>query len=214
MSNVRTVEPSISPVSVDDFKLFAKISDTAEDTQLDDFIDAAIDHFEQTTGLALIEQTWRLTLDRLPTLAGATEPWWDGIKQGALSELTPARSWIEIPTAPLISVTSFSAFQMDNTSTLFTEFYSDTDGRPGRVLLNSGAVWPVATRNAMKYQIVYKAGFGTAADNVPADIKICVKQLALHFYENRELMTFDTAAVKVPLQCERIMTRRKLKRIA
>lgn len=214
MSNIRTVEPAVEPVSVAELKEFGKLPDTnAEDATLSLLISAARELFELTTGLGLVTQTWRLSLDNLPGAAGA-EPWWDGVREGALSELTPARNWIELPTAPLISITSMNSFTEAGSAVPFTGFYADIDSRPGRLILNYGAVWPTSFRPTNKYQIVYQVGFGPSSANVPADIRLCIRQLALHFKENPEAMTFDTAAVKVPIHCERIMTRRKLKRVA
>jgi hypothetical protein len=214
MSNVRTVDPAIEPVSLAQVKEFGKLPETTlYDNTLTLMITAAREHFELTTGLALIEQTWRMSLDNMPG-ASSEEPWWDGVREGAISELTPARNWVELPTAPLRSVTSFQTFNEINVPALFTSFYTDLDSKPGRVILNFGAVWPTSLRPTGKYVITYKAGFGTASENVPADIRLCISQLALHFNENPEALTFDTAAVKVPIHCERIMTRRKLKRIS
>lgn len=214
MSNVRTVDPAIEPVSLSQVKEFGKLPDTTlEDNTLSLMISAAREHFELTTGLALIEQTWRMSIDCIPG-KGGEEPWWDGTRQTAISELTPARNFIELPTAPLRSVTSFETFSEIGVPTLFTGFYADLDSRPGRLILNFGAVWPTSQRPTNKYAITYKAGFGTASENVPADIRLCISQLALHFKENPEALTFDTAAMKVPIHCERIMTRRKLKRIS
>lgn len=213
MSNVRIADPGIEPVSLTDLKQFGKLIDTtAEDTTLTLCIKAARELFELTTGLALVTQTWRLFLDTLPGAEGA-EPWWDGVREGAITELTPVRNWFVLPTTPLLTVSSFKAYQGDNSSTTFLDYFLDIDSKPGRVILNFGAVWPIATRPQQRYEVVYTAGFGPAAENVPSDIRLCIMQLALHFKENPEAMTYDVAAVKVPIHCERIMTRRKIKRL-
>lgn len=213
MSNVRIADPAVEPVSVDDFKLFAKIDSTSEDALIEETLKAAREHFELTTGLALIEQTWRLGLDMMPGSGGREEPWWDGVRDGAISELYSFRNWIELPTAPLLSISSFKSYAGDNSFQTFTGYYADIDARPGRLLLNTGAVWPVSTRSNLRYTIEYVAGFGSDADNVPSDIKQCIKMITAHWMENREIMTFDTAAVKVPAHADRIMQRRKLRRL-
>lgn len=212
MSNVRITAPAVEPVSVEDFKIYAKIDSAVEDDFYEQALTSAREYFELTTGLALISQTWRLSLDQLPGAKGE-EPWWDGVRDGAIGCLTPAASWIELPMAPLVSITSFTAYQQDNTGAVFAGYFTDTDVLPGRLILNTGSVWPAATRTTKRYVIDYVAGFGAAAENVPADIRLCIKQLALHFNENRELVTFDTSAVKVPVHCERLMSRRKIRNI-
>jgi len=211
MFNVRTVDPSIEPVDVTTQKAFMRLTTSSDDALITTFISAAREYVELQTKLAMITQTWKLTLDEFPSQDSGV--WWDGTRDGALSSLNTVQDWIELPTGPLIAVTSFSTFNAADTPTLFTGFYTDTARRPGRVALRSGSVWPVATRGVNGIEIVYTAGFGPAANNVPADLRIAISQIASHWYENREIMTFDIAARDVPQSAERIIKSRKVLKV-
>src|SRR6185436_11847363 len=71
----------------------------------------------------------------------------------------------------------------------------------------------LATCGVNGIEIVYTAGFGPAANNVPADLRIAISQIASHWYENREIMTFDIAARDVPQSAERIIKSRKVLKV-
>ena len=85
----------------------------------------------------------------------------------------------------------------DNTATTFSadNYYVDTTSEQGRVVLRSGKSWPTVSelRDANAYEIQYKAGYGSnngdTAANVPRNITNAIKMLALHLYENRDLVT-------------------------
>ncbi len=211
MSNIRTVAPAAEPVSLASQKGFMRI--TVDDPTQDEFLEqiilpAAREYVELHTRLALITQTWKLSLDEYPS-EGIKHDWWDGVQEMSINALRESLGWIELPTGPLISVTSFKTFDNADAETVFTGFYTDTTRRPGRVALRSGSVWPVFTRPANGIEITYVAGFGPAAANVPTDLRLCISQIASHWFENRELMTFDTAARDVPTGAQRIINQRR-----
>ncbi len=209
MGHVLLTPPASEPVSLEDFKSFARLDSSADDSLIGDLLPAARLLFEETTGRATINQTWRLSLDAIP---GLVDVWWDGVRDGAISELSRGAAWIELPKAPLVSVTSFTSYSEAGVGTLFTSFYTDLTATPGKLFLNAGATWPAATRNHAAFVIDYVAGYGASGDNVPADIRICIQQIALHWYENRELGT-EAMVSKVPMHCERAMQRRKIMRM-
>ena len=66
MTLFRTVEPASEPVTLAQAKAHLRIDGTADDDLLSDLIRAARQEVEQATGMALIEQGWRLVLDRWP----------------------------------------------------------------------------------------------------------------------------------------------------
>lgn len=209
MGHVLLTPPATEPVTLEAFKSFARINDTSDDTLIEGLLPAARFHFEETTGRATINQTWRLSLDAIP---GLTEAWWDGVREGAIGSLAKGASWLELPKAPLVSVTVFNSYNEADVATPFTGFYTDVTATPGKLFLNSGSVWPPATRGHGAFVIDYVAGYGTTPEEVPADIRVCIMQIALHWYENRELST-EAMMAKIPMHCERAMQRRKVMRI-
>ncbi len=102
------------------------------------------------------------------------------------------RSYYDYDSAPNVKY-----YADDNTATTFSadNYYVDTTSEQGRVVLRSGKSWPTVSelRDANAYEIQYKAGYGTnngdTAANVPRNITNAIKMLALHLYENRDLVT-------------------------
>ena len=66
MTLIRTVEPSAEPVTLTEVKAHLHVDQASEDDLLGGLIRAAREEVERTAGLALIEQSWRLVLDRWP----------------------------------------------------------------------------------------------------------------------------------------------------
>lgn len=211
MQNVLVTGPSVEPVTTDEAKDFLRITTDDDNTIIDTLITAARTFFEEKTQLALINQTWKLTFDRIPN-DGSNEPWWDGVQQGSISVLNKPCRYIELPKTPLSSVTSFTAYDASDTGTDFTDFLTDTGRMPGRVALRSGSTWPTATRGVANYEIVYVAGYGAAASSLPVDIKIAIRQIIAHWYENRELVN-TTGGVSVPMGVQNIINTRRIRNL-
>jgi len=187
-ANRRTSAPAIEPITIRELKQHLRIEDDGEDEYLAALIQECTQELEDTTGLALITQTWQLTLDRWPTRG--REPWWDGVRQGSIAELHgPANATdVRLPRYPLASITSCTVYDEDGTSTAVTvgsTFDVDTASLPGRLTLQVGATWPVALRANNAIEIVYVAGYGAEPDDVPTPIRRAIRQLAAFAYEHR-----------------------------
>jgi hypothetical protein len=212
MRNVLIEGPSSEPISLATAKQHLRLETDDDDTIVTDLITSARTYFEVTTGLALIEQTWRLTFDQFPS--EERDDWWDGVREGSLSQLYGSRRYIELPTSPLLSVDTFNSYNEGDDASAFTDFYTDTNSRPGRVALRSGSVWPIASRGVNNYTIDYTAGFGADEAAVPADIKIAIRQIVAHWYENREVMlSTDIAQSEVPMSAMSIIRRRTVRKL-
>ena len=177
--------PATEPVTADELR--AQLVEGVAglpDTEANDLIAQAREMIEEATGLALITQTWLLALDRWPS---GQETWWDGMRQGAIADLTGPRRELKLPRYPLQSITSVTVYdEAGNASavTVANTFDVDTYRKPGRLTLKNGATWPVALRNSNAIEIVYVSGYGNAGD-VPAALKRAVKQAAAHLYTHR-----------------------------
>jgi hypothetical protein len=177
-----SVAPTVEPVSLDDVKAQLSIDGAADDTILTMYITAARQHAENMTGLALITQTWELVLDAWPTQG---EPWWDGVRQGAMSSLTSNNraSNVLLPRYPLQTVDTITADAV--AVTIADIFTVDTYQKPGRLVVKNGAAWPSYVQNANAIVITYTAGFGDAAADVPAALRVGLLQMIASLYSHR-----------------------------
>ena len=182
-------------VSIADFKLFARIdsADATENALIESLVFVAQDLAEQYMNRAITYQVLQLFLDKLPFYGDKKLP--EGIYTGADIEYNS--NYIVLPKPNLISVESVKYYSDDNTASTFatSNYYVDTTSEQGRVVLRSGKSWPTLSelRDANAYEIEYKAGYGTSngdtAANVPRNITNAIKMLALHLFENRDLVT-------------------------
>jgi len=139
---------------------------SAEDDVLTRFISAARVYCEEYQGRAYITQTWEKALDDFP-----------------------AADTIQIPIAPLQSVTSVKYYDTDETESTLSDsyYYVDTYKDPGRIVLQYGYSWPSdVLRPANGVIIRYVCGYGDNATDVPESIRQAILLLVGHFYENRE----------------------------
>ena len=184
--SVIVTQPAIEPVTAAEFK--AQVRDDAlTDAEALAWVTTARAYIEEMNNFAIITQTWRLALDRWPS---GREKWWDGVRQGSRTELYGPSSFsdVTLPRYPLQSITSVTTFDTGDNATAVTVadvFNVDTYRTPGRLALRFGQTWPIALRETNAIVIDYAAGYGSAADDVPAPIKQGILLMAASLYENR-----------------------------
>lgn len=177
--------PAVEPVTAAELRTYLRLGTSFTDAMADDLIEEARQYIEDISGLALITQSWQLTLDRWPN---AGEPWWNGTRQGHANMLNQGAGSVQLPRYPLQSITSATTYDEDSNSTAVTVasvFDVDTQQMPGRMTLQRSAVWPTALRASNAIEVVYVAGYGDAGSDVPAPLKRAVKQLAGYLYAHR-----------------------------
>lgn len=184
---VLVTAPASEPVTAAELRTHLRADSTElPDAEANALVTDARSEIETMTGLAFITQTWRLALDRWPT---GGEEWWDGVREGSITDLYGSNTLrsVDLPRWPLASITSVTTYDEASNSSAVTVanvFDVDTYRIPGRMTLKRGAAWPVALRGSNAIEIVYVAGY-TSAANVPAPMKRAVKQLAAYLYSHR-----------------------------
>jgi uncharacterized phiE125 gp8 family phage protein len=157
--------PAVEPVDLAEVKSHLRIESADEDTLLEGLIKAAREYCEGYQNRAYITQTWELLLDGWPD------------------------SPFAVPLPPLQSVTSIKWYDMAETESVFdaADYQVDVDSYRGRISLAYGKSWPTLSLRPMNGVVVqFKAGYGDSADSVPEQIRLAVKVLIGHLYENRE----------------------------
>lgn len=185
--SVLVTAPGTEPVTAAELRSHLIVDSTQlPDADANALIADARTEIENRLNLAMISQSWRLSLDYWP---GGTEDWWDGVREASINSIYVKNSMgsVELPRSPLASVTSVTVYDEDSNSTAVTiadTFDVDTYRTPGRITLKRGAVWPIALRANNAIQIVYSAGYANAAA-VPPPMKRAVKELAAYLYSHR-----------------------------
>lgn len=188
--NVIETPPGSEPVTAAELRTFLRTNETdLPDAEANAFITESRQYIEELTGLALINQRWKLFLDHWPmTQSGG--PWWDGVRDGAISELSAPSNLrsVYMPRYPLSSVAAVTVYDEggDPTSIAVADVFDvDTAQRPGRLTLKNSQTWPVALQSNNAVEIEYISGYGADATAVPAALKRAVKQLAAALYTRR-----------------------------
>src|SRR4051794_4125579 len=123
MGLVRTAAPAAF-LDLDEVKLHLRVDadNTAEDTLIQLYLDAAVDAIEGHLHRAILEQTWKLTLDEFPRgcysrMAGWYSGYphtWPASERGPSSSLAPDLR-IRLPRPSLIDVVSVKYFDPSGT---------------------------------------------------------------------------------------------------
>jgi len=178
---VETTPPAIEPLTLDETKTFLRVDQNNDDALISALITAARMFCESYTGRSLITRSYSLFLDRWP--GACFVPHFRPERR----RLHFTASTVELPYPPLLSVTQVNIYAADNSTTVFdaANYYVDTAGAPGRVVLTQGAVPPLPGRVANGIEIQYTAGYGATEDDVPALLRQGMLQLIAHLYEHR-----------------------------
>lgn len=153
---VRTDAPAALPLDLERVANYLR-TDLSEDVdELEMLVERAVEEVERYTGRALLNATYRYTLQG-----------WPKTTNGYSSRI------IELPRSPLVSVTDIKYYDTDNVQrTLSSSYYLvGTDFEPGCVYLQPDYDWPDTYERPDAVQITFVAGAGTATANVSASLK-------------------------------------------
>ena len=203
--------PAAEPITTAEVKAQLRLSTSADDTLIGDTIIPGVRDFaERHTMTAIPKRTFTAVYDNTSRTQASQLGWWDGVREGSVSESVFVRK-LELPLPPLVSVEEVRAFDRNGDSSVFasTNYYLDTYGEPGSLVLKDGATWPSNLRDLNALEVDFTAGY----DTVPPMLKIAMLQIAAHWYENRELYEVGTILARVPIGAMAILDRFKLRRL-
>lgn len=172
MALIRTVAPAAMPVTLAEAKAHANVIGDHDDALITDMIAAAVQAYDGpagTLGRCLIAQSWRLTLDEFPARGAA----------------------IALPLPPVSAVSSVSFVDPAGaTVTMSPSAYRVTglgSMSAARISPAIGASsWPTAARAPDAVEIVFVAGFGPTAADVPQDLRRLILATVATLYLQRE----------------------------
>lgn len=175
MKPIQTVAPATTPVTLAECQRQCRAFDPNDDATIQNYLDAAVDYYQDVTGRQLITATWRLDLPGFPAC-------------------------IELPMPPLIAVSSITYLDDEGTTqTLSTDQYVvDAVNMPGRILPASGVSWPSTYEQWNAVRVTYTAGYGAATTDVPAKDRQAILWFVGHQFENREILLIGQSVARVP----------------
>ena len=186
-----TTAPAVEPVTAAEVKLHSRIDTDADDGKIAMLIEAAREYIESVTGRRFVSTTLTLTLDRFP-----------------------ADDFIELPGAPLQSVTSVKYVDSLGAIQTFSSSSYDvdvTDDMHGRIYVDRSTGWPSVYYQRNAVTIIYKAGHGDTAANVPEKIKQAILLLVGHWYEHREPVVVGTITAELPQSLKALINNLKVR---
>lgn len=189
MALFRTTEPAIEPVSLVEARRHLRLDDESEDVFLEALIRAARQEVENATGLALIKQHWRLTLDRLP-------------HSGLVS----------LHKHPVVQVLSVTVYGADGEAGLVApgDYVLDPHSRPARLHFSTA---PTSALSMNGIEIDFSAGFGQAGADVPDLIRRAMLMLVAHWYEFRLSFGAADQPASYPSGYDRLIAGYRLRRL-
>lgn len=151
-----------------DAKAHLNVDFADDDPKIQAAIDDAVAQVDGPNGigLALITQTWRLSLDR-----------WPHQHRGIVIPLRPVQA--------IVSVTYTDANGVEQTLAA-ADYECDLDHQPATVYRPFGGLWPFPKIGRGVIKVTFDAGFGDAAADIPADLIGALKLIVGHRYANRE----------------------------
>ncbi len=164
--------PTVWPVTVAEAKVQCRVRSSDEDGLIEAYIKAATRHLEQTLGISIATQTWKLTLD----------------------EFSDA---IELLRGPVTAVSSVEySDEAGLTQTADPGIYTvDLEG--GWVVLNSDESWPDTLDGVNAVSVTYTAG--TTEDD---DLRHAILLLVGHWYSVRETVSVGNTGTSMPFAVE------------
>lgn len=158
-------------ITTADAKAFLRVDGSAEDDLIDLFIDSVTRDIENYLRRSLITQTLKLTLDGFDRYAYDEGDFFGPGVHDAPYNAVFKNDFVYLARPPAQAITSITTYDKDNTGTAFAASNYTLDTVNGRVYLNEGSVWPSDLRAKNAVEIIYTAGYGDDAADVPSPIR-------------------------------------------
>lgn len=172
-----TTEPTVELWTTAEVKEQLRIDVKFDDTLVGNWNTAARKWAEAFTGRTFVNTTYSLRLDQFPSATWRSN-----------SQYSNA---ISLPRPPLSSVTSIAYLDTagaSQTLTVTTDYVAYSVHEPGIITPAYGTSWPSTYPVPQAVTIAYVGGYGSAATNVPMQIRQAVLIIVGEMYQARENM--------------------------
>ncbi|WP_306024550.1 head-tail connector protein [Oceaniradius stylonematis] len=171
--------PAVPPVTLADAKAHLRVTHEGEDTLIAELVDAAARFIADDTGLALIDQTWRLSLSEAPAAP------------------------VSLPRHPVAAIVAVTVYDPDGDPNVLegSAYRLDTMRRPATLTFEPGSL----SASMTGVEIDFRAGFGPAGPDVPDTLRRAILTLVAHWYEFRGSYGPSEQPVSVPMAYSRLV---------
>ena len=177
-------EPANEPLLLSEVRDHLRIDHSEEDAYLGALITASRIYAESWTGLHLVDQTLKVTLDQWPV--GRRGHWWSGLTDGPLTSLFGTVDNFRLPVAPVSKINEIRTLGTDGSFTQWDSgLYRLVGGVDPALELASGASWPPPAGKTGGIEISVTAGFGPDWNSVPAAIRQAMLMIVARLYAAR-----------------------------
>ena len=167
--------PAAEPLTLAQAKEFLRVAHDADDDLIAALVAGARLHVEAQTRRALMNQTWRLMRDA-----------W------------PANGRLPVLPAPLREIVAARLRATDGTIQAIDPdvFALDTASAPGVLAVAQNL--PSPSRPVAGIEIDFAAGYGDDPEDVPEPLRLAIRLLVAHWYENRSVIAASGQPVFFP----------------
>lgn len=185
-------------ISLADMKGFLRVDGTADDDQITAYIATATEAVKQYLRQAILTETFVFKAD------GFTDGYGDdrllalgpGVHTVSRPYVLGGGETLDLPYAPMQSVTSIVTYDRGNIGTTFAASRYQVDLTSGRIYINEGETWPSDLRAQDAVQVTYVAGYGSGS--IPTPILEAIRMYVQSMYEGCAGMTDQAKALLAP----------------
>jgi uncharacterized phiE125 gp8 family phage protein len=178
--------PAVEPITLSEMKAYLRLDDDDQDELVSGLIRAARLMVESVSRRVLIEQGWRIVMD-----------------------CWPPGGKVALPISPLLAVDGIKVLDAAGVGTDMASgsFEADAASAPPCIAV-SHAPEPGKARNGIEIKL--RAGYGASSDAVPATLRLAIKILVAHWFENRgdvvgeQILPPEAMALVAPFQRPRL----------
>lgn len=185
-------------VALFDIKEFLRVDFSADDAVITAYINTATEAIKQYLRRAILIETYVFKADGF-AYAGADDrllALGPGAHTASVPYVLGGGETLDLPFAPLQSVTSVVTYDRGNNAATFDASKYQVDLQSGRIYLNEGETWPTNLRAQDAVQVTYTAGYGVGS--IPAPILQAIRMYVEQLYDGCDGMTEEVKRLLAP----------------